>query len=477
MNNPTPVANTAAQSGIKALVGGAKGITLLLAATILVIGGVAGFGLQWASRPAQPALRVVQRHATQLFFASDSPKTVQVACAERETLLGGGFEAGPLSRVVYSGIAPRQDGKLNTWRVVAYTGAEELSAFATCVNATIPTSWEYSGGNERSCSGSQLTGGGFGIHSTISGQEWGATWSTRSHPVTTSAWKMSVYSNGPSSDPIRYVQMFAGAVCAKVGVDKPEIVSTAFSVPRNTAGGASAACPKGKSLLSGGYFTDDTYGIGDKLTAPVFALLNAPGKASDPSPSPTAQWFLTTQNNETATSRDYNNYSRPSPPARQMTIVALCARITAAATDLTPTSSPPTATATPPTAIPSATAAQTPVSTPSPTPQPAPMPPSVSIQQPASGAALKRACDQQFQGTALTVPGNQPITDPQATQWTLRNTQTNIIYPLGNGASGQFTIPLAPDGQSYVVEFKATDLANGLSATATVPVSVRSCIA
>jgi len=479
MSNPSTVTNTAAASGAKALPGGAKGIALIITATILVIGGMAGCGLQLVPRPVAPTLRVVQRHATQLFFASASPKTVQVACADSETLLSGGFAAGPLSRVVYSGIATGPGGNMNTWRVVAYTGDEELSAFATCVNAAIPTTWEYRGGVDRSCPSGQLTGGGFGIRSTISGHEWGSTWSTRSYPADIGTWTIFVYRdlNTPSSE-LNYVQMETGAICAKEGIDKPELVSASFSVPRDTSGDGVAACPKGKSVLSGGYLTDDN-STSKSLAAPVFALLDAPGRAADPSPSPTAQWLLTTRNSETETSRIYSgSLYFPSPSARQMTVVALCARITAAAINLSPSPAPTeaTATAAPPTATPIATVA--PATTPTPTQAPVtPQPPSVSIQQPTSSMALKRGCDQQFQGTALTVPGHQPITDPQATQWTLRNTQTDATYPLGNGASGQFTIPLAPDGQSYVVEFKATDTANGLSATATVPVSVRSCIA
>ncbi|MFE2147080.1 hypothetical protein ACFXA3_36040, partial [Streptomyces sp. NPDC059456] len=102
-----------------------------------------------------------------------------------------------------------------------------------------------------------------------------------------------------------------------------------------------------------------------------------------------------------------------------------------------------------------------------------PQAPAVGIQQPAAGGQLRRGCEESFTGTARTRPGDQPVTDPQYTTWTINGPAGPV--PLGAGPSGRFLVPLLPDG-TYRLVFSATDPAAGLTGTAEVSVRIVGCL-
>ncbi|WP_459651192.1 hypothetical protein [Kitasatospora sp. Ki12] len=120
-----------------------------------------------------------------------------------------------------------------------------------------------------------------------------------------------------------------------------------------------------------------------------------------------------------------------------------------------PTGAPPTAPSSPPTA------------------NPEPQPPAVTIEQPASGGTLRRGCEEHFSGTAHTRPGNQPITDPQATTWQLIG--PNGPLTLGHGTTATFTVPLLADG-TYPLVLTARDSANGLTGRTQTNVRITGCL-
>ncbi|MFJ8623119.1 hypothetical protein ACIRD3_09735 [Kitasatospora sp. NPDC093550] len=109
----------------------------------------------------------------------------------------------------------------------------------------------------------------------------------------------------------------------------------------------------------------------------------------------------------------------------------------------------------------------------SPTANPEPQPPAVTIEQPASGGTLRRGCEEHVSGTARTRPGNQPITDPQATTWQLIG--PNGPFTLGHGTTATFTVPLLADG-TYPLVLTARDSANGLTGRTQINVRITGCL-
>ncbi|MQS15732.1 hypothetical protein F7Q99_26575 [Streptomyces kaniharaensis] len=150
---------------------------------------------------------------------------------------------------------------------------------------------------------------------------------------------------------------------------------------------------------------------------------------------------------------------------------ATTAPSTTASTSRTPGSSPRPSSTAAPTPTPSSTTAPTPTQGSNPPAQP--QAPAVSIEQPLSGATLRRGCEETFTGTARTQPGNQPITDPKHTVWQI--TGPNGPVTIGTGSAGRFTVPLLADG-NYALKFTATDPANNLTAHTETTVRITGCL-
>ncbi|MEU6238488.1 hypothetical protein [Kitasatospora sp. NPDC047058] len=137
-----------------------------------------------------------------------------------------------------------------------------------------------------------------------------------------------------------------------------------------------------------------------------------------------------------------------------------------------PTAAPPTTpSGRPGTHSPTAAPPNTPSSPPTTNPQP--QPPAVTIEQPAPGSTLRRGCEEHFSATARTRPGNQPITDPQATTWQL--TGPNGPLTLGHGTTATLTIPLLPDG-TYPLVLATRDPANGLTGQTQINIHITGCL-
>ncbi|MFD9124888.1 hypothetical protein [Kitasatospora sp. NPDC059571] len=232
-----------------------------------------------------------------------------------------------------------------------------------------------------------------------------------------------------------------------------------------------------ETLTGNGYFDSHQHGPDDQLlrgaTVPdsrrmvagaVCATVDAEPTSPDKGAAPTT-------------------VTRPTlPPALDLTPTAASPVVPSASGPAASTAPPATDPAGSPSASPAPRTPTTPVPAtgspgrPSSTPPSgtqSPQAPAVSIQQPASGGTIRRGCEETFTGTAVTRPGNRPITDPQAVTWQIIG--PNGPVPIGAGASGRFTVPLLADG-TYQLVLTATDTASGLTGRAQIPVRIAGCL-
>jgi hypothetical protein len=309
------------------------------------------------------------------------------------------------------------------------------------------------------------------------------------------------------------------------------IVTGATAVPAGSSADAVVRCPKGRHTVGGGFDFPEPPGDQSRFYEDgfLYASTSAPSPG-DPSGKRVSGWRTTGVNQERAGAHYQNSVwhhleegdegmtmtsfgfmgdplaSAHAAPARAFSVPdheVLETRVACAKIDLeptepvdttpviarpalvpvidipmaAPTSAPPSPSSKPsaspsPSSKPSPSASRSP--RPRPTPSPSAAPPNVTVVAPADGDQLCYGPNQ-FAGTAVTKPGNTPITDPQLLLWEIE-TPGGGRFPLGSGATGTFEISpnqVPPDNSTVV--FTATDPASGISASVEVEVWVVGC--
>ena len=524
MSGTSPTIPTATASSGASLLGGAKGIIVIIAAVVVVASGV-GVGI-WKFAFPDPKLQVVQRNVTYTFPAGVGKKTLIASCLSNETLLSGGFSL-PGGYVTLSDKLPGAQA----WQVDGATtdGATTMTAYATCINGKLDTyflnyqesqykqdtialspggvGYQRSNNTEKfpGCPGGDLsTGVGFMLLShkvgdtipvpfrntvPLSGSN---TWYWELNPATTRL--SSPYPPGA------YTFAYVHTLCVKQLYNTVWQEKT-FAAPAQAATTFSLGCPKDKLLVGGGYFFSDSHAEGsnnnDFYDGWLYASHSAPAAAGTPSGRVAKTWHVTAVNNEPGgnallynsiwwhqeknsdgdvigsafypdhvahNSDDQVLYALRSPDTRKLTMRVLCATSTVSPTSPAKPLGPlPTIQAPVITPLPTATA--TPASTPTPRPTAtaaaAPTPTlSVSPTQ-TTGFCVNGQWDNKL---TITNTGDGTLT------WSISSTLPSGISAspasgaLGAGASQSVSL----SGNAPVQQFQITFSSNGGSKTATI---------